>query len=62
VAISVVINHRSFHILAESGEDQLLVADQSDFAANAEVCPAIDAQPILKKETALKDKRGILHS
>jgi prolyl-tRNA synthetase len=34
---------QEFHILAESGEDQLLVCNESDFAANAEVCPAIDA-------------------
>ncbi len=35
---------QEFHILADSGEDQLLVSDQSDFAANIEVCPALDAQ------------------
>ncbi len=34
---------QEFHILAESGEDQLLVSDESDFAANSEVCPAIDS-------------------
>lgn len=34
---------QEFHILAESGEDQLLVSDESDFAANIEVCPAIDS-------------------
>lgn len=32
---------QEFHILAETGEDQLLVSDSSDFAANIEVCPAI---------------------
>ncbi len=32
-----------FQLLAEVGEDSLLVSDQSDFAANIEVCPAIDA-------------------
>lgn len=31
-----------FQLLAEAGEDALLVSDQSDFAANIEVCPAID--------------------
>ncbi len=31
-----------FHVLAESGEDQLMVSTESDFAANLEVCPAID--------------------
>lgn len=35
-----------FHILAEAGEDQLLVSDKGDFAANIEICPAAD------KETA----------
>lgn len=34
---------QEFHILAESGEDQLLVCPESDFAANVEVCPAIDS-------------------
>jgi len=34
---------QEFHILAESGEDQLLVCEESDFAANIEVCPAIDS-------------------
>ena len=32
-----------FQLLAEAGEDALLVSDSSDFAANIEVCPAIDA-------------------
>lgn len=36
---------QEFHILADSGEDQLLVCEQSDFAANIEVCPAIDQRP-----------------
>ncbi|MCB0422712.1 MAG: proline--tRNA ligase [Bdellovibrionales bacterium] len=35
---------QEFHILAESGEDELLVCPDSDFAANVEVCPAIDAE------------------
>lgn len=34
-----------FQLLADAGEDALLVSDQSDFAANIEVCPAIDATP-----------------
>lgn len=34
-----------FQLLAEAGEDALLVSDTSDFAANVEVCPAIDAEP-----------------
>lgn len=32
-----------FQLLAEAGEDALLVSDTTDFAANVEVCPAIDA-------------------
>lgn len=36
---------QEFHILADSGEDQLLVSDQSSYAANIEVCPALDATP-----------------
>ncbi len=31
---------QEFQILAESGEDRLLVASQGDFAANIEICPA----------------------
>ncbi len=31
-----------FQLLAEAGEDALLVSDTTDFAANVEVCPAID--------------------
>lgn len=31
-----------FQLLAEAGEDALLVSEGSDFAANIEVCPAID--------------------
>lgn len=34
-----------FQLLAEAGEDALLVCEGSDFAANVEVCPAIDASP-----------------
>ncbi|OYZ23154.1 MAG: proline--tRNA ligase [Bdellovibrio sp. 28-41-41] len=34
-----------FQLLADAGEDALLVSDSSDFAANIEVCPAIDAVP-----------------
>lgn len=39
-----------FQLLAEAGEDALLVSDQSDFAANIEVCPAIDAEPHVSNE------------
>ena len=31
-----------FQLLAEAGEDSLLVSDTTQFAANVEVCPAID--------------------
>jgi prolyl-tRNA synthetase len=34
---------QEFHILAASGEDQLLVSDSSEYAANSEVCPASEA-------------------
>ena len=34
-----------FQLLADAGEDALLVCEQSDFAANVEVCPAIDSVP-----------------
>ena len=34
-----------FQLLSEAGEDALLVSDTTDFAANIEVCPAIDAEP-----------------
>lgn len=41
---------QEFHVLADSGEDQLLVGEQGSFAANVEVCPAIDPEetPITK--------------
>lgn len=32
-----------FQVLAEAGEDALLVSTETDFAANVEVCPAIDS-------------------
>ena len=34
-----------FQMLADAGEDSLLVSDTTSFAANIEVCPAIDAVP-----------------
>lgn len=33
-----------FQLLAEAGEDALLVSDKTQFAANIEVCPAIDVE------------------
>ena len=35
---------QEFHILASSGEDELLVSTQSDYAANKEVCPALSTK------------------
>lgn len=35
---------QEFQLLAEAGEDALLVSDTTNFAANIEVCPAIDAE------------------
>ncbi len=43
-----------FHVLAEAGEDALLVSEDGDFAANVEVCPAIDATPHVSSETELR--------
>ncbi|XGC80126.1 proline--tRNA ligase [Bdellovibrio bacteriovorus] len=43
-----------FQLLADAGEDALLVSDTTDFAANVEVCPAIDAEPYVSKDTELK--------
>lgn len=34
-----------FQLLADAGEDSLLVSDTTSFAANIEVCPAIDFSP-----------------
>lgn len=39
-----------FQLLADAGEDALLVSDGSDFAANIEVCPAIDPVPHVSSE------------
>jgi prolyl-tRNA synthetase len=39
-----------FHILADSGEDALLVSEDGTFAANVEVCPAVDANPVSGRE------------
>lgn len=35
-----------FHIIADAGEDALLVSEDGTFAANVEICPAIDANPV----------------
>lgn len=39
-----------FQVLADAGEDALLVSDTTQFAANVEVCPAIDSDPIVSSE------------
>ncbi|MCB9025171.1 MAG: proline--tRNA ligase [Bdellovibrionaceae bacterium] len=39
---------QEFHILAESGEDHLLVSEDGSFAANVEVCPASDEDENIK--------------
>lgn len=39
-----------FQLLADAGEDALLVSDTTNFAANVEVCPAIDAVPHVSNE------------
>lgn len=44
-----------FQLLADAGEDALLVSDTTDFAANVEVCPAIDAEPTPPSNEPLKD-------
>ncbi len=43
-----------FQLLADAGEDALLVSDTTDFAANVEVCPAIDAETYVSKDTELR--------
>lgn len=43
-----------FQLLAEAGEDALLVSDTTDYAANIEVCPAIDAAQYEASEGPLK--------
>jgi prolyl-tRNA synthetase len=44
---------QEFHILADSGEDQLMVCQESSFAANIEVCPALDAKPYVSDAAPL---------
>ena len=41
---------QEFQLLAEAGEDALLVSDTTDFAANVEVCPAIDFEKQISSE------------
>jgi prolyl-tRNA synthetase len=42
-----------FHILADAGEDALLVSEKGDFAANVEVCAAVDAVPHVSADKEL---------
>ncbi len=44
-----------FHILADSGEDALLAAEDGSFAANVEVCPALDVEPPVTNTAQLKE-------
>ncbi len=48
-----------FHVLANSGEDELLYSDSSDFAANVEVCHAKAGDPSPDGKGILKSCRGI---
>ncbi|MCM2282232.1 MAG: proline--tRNA ligase [Bdellovibrionaceae bacterium] len=43
-----------FQVLAEAGEDHLMVCDSCDFAANIEVAPAADKVPHLSADTTEK--------
>jgi prolyl-tRNA synthetase len=43
-----------FQLLAEAGEDHLLVSDTTQFAANIEVCPAMDFEAVVKKDEETK--------
>ncbi|MBC87183.1 MAG: proline--tRNA ligase [Bdellovibrionaceae bacterium] len=47
-----------FHVIADSGEDSLMVSTESEFAANSEVCPAIDVEDVVyggTEELALEE-------
>lgn len=46
-----------FQLLADAGEDSLLVSDTSDFAANIEVCPAIDFEPHISTAAPLAKEK-----
>lgn len=43
-----------FQLLAEAGEDHLLVSDTTQFAANVEVCPAIDFESLMSSDREQK--------
>lgn len=44
---------QEFQLLAEAGEDSLLVSDTCSFAANMEICPAIDFVQVKSTESEL---------
>lgn len=46
-----------FHVLAEQGEDRLLVSSESDFAANREICPSV-YQESNNKESSNEESRS----
>lgn len=46
-----------FQLLAEAGEDALLVSDTTNFAANVEVCPAIDSTPHVSNSPELPQEK-----
>lgn len=48
-----------FHVLADSGEDSLVYCENSDFAANIEVHPAVDGDPSPDGKGNLTLCRGI---
>ena len=45
-----------FQVLADVGEDELLVSDTSDFAANIEICPKVRDEKISQNLTLEEDK------
>lgn len=52
-----------FQLLAEAGEDSLLVCENSGFAANIEVCPAIDSDlknEVMKMIEASSGSQGVI--
>ena len=46
---------QEFHVLADSGEDQLFYSDGGKFAANKDVCPAIDP-PLPEFDRGINDE------
>ena len=46
---------QEFHVLADSGEDHLLVSDDGVYAANREVCPAISEEPSQEAPSTMEE-------